>query len=168
MENENKLADMPKRKKTILMVYIILLGFLDLSILSLTILTFVTGMSDLVMRVWISIYYLILYLATRTSFEFSYWHPSLLFFILSFFLIVLVLVSIIVAFGKKKWGRSMNIFLLGIALPIFVVIPTSFVWILPDVQYTVPIETVCALSISLLVFDIFYFFWFLKSKQLFE
>ena len=59
MENENKLADMPKRKKTILMVYIILLGFLDLSILSLTILTFVTGMSDLVMRVWISIYYLI-------------------------------------------------------------------------------------------------------------
>lgn len=168
MDNENAIASSLKRKNITLKVYAIILGIIDIALLFLVILTFASGMSELVMEVFTSIFYGLFYLITKTSFDLVYWYPAMQFFVLSLLLILFISLSVIGAYRKKKWGRTINIFLLGIVFPLFVIIPAATIWLLPHAEYYLPLGAVCSLALALFIFDVYFFFWFLKNEQLFE
>ena len=71
------------------------------------------------------------------------------------------------AYFRKKWGRIVNILLLSVIVPLFVVLPGTTLWLLPHSEMYFPVELICIGSLLLGGLDIFCLSWFIKSKELF-
>ena len=131
MENEVTIENISKRQRTILIIYVIVLGIIGITVLLLTILAFTLGAGAFAMQIFQSIYYVIIYIITNSSFEKVSWNPSLLFTLLSLLLLFIISISAVGAYKIKKWGHMLNIFFLGIVFPIFFTMPTAVLWFLP-------------------------------------
>jgi hypothetical protein len=165
MENEEVPANTSRRAKPIRMVYIVVLSCMDIILILLMMAAFVTGTSQEAAGVFLSIYPVILYLFTGTSFYLN-WNLSLVYYLLSLWLILTTSISLYGFISRKKWGRMANLLFLVFVFPEFIVLPTAFLWRIPPTRYIFSIGAICPLAIGLLIFNIYYFFWFLRKKEM--
>lgn len=167
MENKVTIENISKRQRTILIIYVVVLGIIGITVLLLTIFAFTVGAGAFAIQILQSIYYVIIYLITNYSIDMVYANASLLFTLLSLLLLLIIAISALGAYKTKKWGHMLNIFFLGIVFPIFFTMPTAVLWFLPRKSDLIPFAPICSLFLFLFVFDIFYFFWFMKNRNIF-
>jgi len=168
MENEAAKDNISNRNNILLKVYIIVLAIMSLAILALTIFAFALGVSALGMLMFQTIYHALFSLITRSSYALVVWQqPSLLFTVVSLFLLLMISISIVGALNQKKWGHTVNVIFLGIIFPIFFTLPTAGFGFIPHAGDIMPFAAICPLFLFLFVFDIYYFFWFMKNRNIF-
>lgn len=69
------------------------------------------------------------------------------------------------ALYRKKWGRIVNILLLGIVVPLFIILPGATLWLFPHSEMYFPVELICVGALLLGGLDIFCLFWFIANQE---
>jgi len=103
------------RKIPFLFIYTIILGVIGVGFVFVTIVTIIIGTTELAAA------------------------PLML--ALSFAPALLLSAPFFGALYRKKWGRIVNILLLGIVVPLFIILPGATLWLLPHSERRIPMKS---------------------------
>jgi hypothetical protein len=124
-----------------LFIYTIILGVIGIGFVFVTIVTIIIGTTELAAA------------------------PLVL--ALSFVPALILSAPFLGALSRKKWGRIVNILLLSIVVPPFVILPGTTLWMLPHSEMYFPVELICVGAVLLGGLDFFCLLWFIENKKTF-
>ncbi len=124
-----------------LFIYTIILGVIGIGFVFITIVTIIIGTTELAAA------------------------PLVL--ALSFVPALILSAPFLGALYRKKWGRIVNILLLSIVVPPFMILPGATLWMLPHSEMYFPVELICVGAVLLGGLDFSCLLWFIGNKETF-